>query len=134
MNLQYAPVLLLLFCMLLAIGPTECSITLDTSAETKTSITVRWMWTNCMGTEPSRVSLRWSPAHSSGSAIDISTAPASYEIRGLKSGTSYTIMAFFTDACGTLSAETNTATLPDVCECKFFIIYVTSNCKSLGDG
>lgn len=94
------------------LGPPECSITVNASAETDTGINVMWQWTNCLGAEPSRISLEWFPAHNSGNARNISYVPASYEITGLEPDTSYSIMAIFTDACGNITVETIAVTRP----------------------
>ena len=47
------------------VGPPECSVALQATVLTDTSITVMLMWTNCEGAEPSAVMLRWLPGHNS---------------------------------------------------------------------
>ena len=97
------------------VGPPECSIALQATAVTDTSITVMLMWTNCEGAEPSTVSLSWFPEQNS---IRIGSLPANYEITNLVPSTNYTIMANFTDFCGGASALVVAATLPSKSECK----------------
>ena len=100
------------------VGPPECSIALQATAVTDTSITVMLMWTNCEGAEPSTVSLSWFPEQNSCNVRYIGSLPANYEITNLVPSTNYTIMANFTDCCGSASALVVAATLPSKSECK----------------
>ena len=94
------------------VGPLECSAALQATAMTDTSITVMLMWTNCEGAEPSTVSLSWFPEHNSCNVRYIGSLPVNYEITGLVSSTNYSIMASFSDGCGSISAMIVAATLP----------------------
>lgn len=99
------------------IGPPECSVTLNATAMTDTTITVSWMWTNCAGAEPTNISLRWSPAHNFFSVKIINSLPSSYEITGLEPSTNYSILVAFADVCRSNSAETVAATQTNESEC-----------------
>ena len=104
-----------LYC---TVGPPECSIALQATAVTDTSITVMLMWTNCVGVEPSTVSLTWSPEQSMCNVRYIGSLPANYEITNLVPSTNYTIIANFTDICGSASAVVVAPTLPRTSECR----------------
>lgn len=97
---------------LCTVGPPECSLTVNAIAETDSRILVQWMWTNCMGAEPTNISLEWVTAHNSGQANGISGAHVFYEITGLEPNTSYNITASFHDACGSIVARTVAGTMP----------------------
>ena len=96
-----------------SVGPLECSVSVNVTGVTSTSITVRLMWTNCAGAEPSSISLMWSPLDDSGSTAsrDINTQT---EITNLNSNTNYNITATFSDACGSVSDVVVAATLPQL--------------------
>ena len=100
------------------VGPPECSIALQATAVTDTSITVMLMWTNCEGVESSTVSLSWFPEQNMCNIRYIGTLPANYEITNLVPSTNYTIVANFTDICGSVSAVVVAATLPSPSEYK----------------
>ena len=94
------------------VGPLECSVALQATAMTDTSITVMLMWTNCEGAESSTVSLSCFPVHNSCNVRYTSSLPVNYEITDLVSSTNYSIMASFSDGCGSMSAMIVAATLP----------------------
>ena len=102
------------------VGPPECSIALQVTTVTGTSITVMLMWTNCEGAEPSTVSLSWSPEQSMCNVRYIGSLPVNYEITNLVPSTNYTIMANYMDTCGSVSAVVVAPTLPSLrtSECK----------------
>ena len=85
---------------------------------TDTSITVMLMGTNCEGSEPSTVSLSWSPEQSMCNVRCIGSLPANYEIANLVPSTNYTIMANYMDTCGSVScpAVVVAVTLPSTSE------------------
>lgn len=97
----------LCFCI---VGPPECSLTVHANGATDSRIIVNWMWTDCLGVEPTNISLEWVTAHNSGQAIGISGVHA--EITGLEPNTSYNITASFHDACGSIAAWTVAGTMP----------------------
>ena len=92
----------------ITVGRPECTLTVGATAVTDTSITVEWMWTNCRGAEPSSISLMLFPAAQDPIVITNQRS----DITGLEPNTTYSIIASFTDACGTISAETIETTLP----------------------
>ena len=102
-------------------GPPECSLTVHATAVTDTSITVMLIWTNCMGAEPSNISLRLSPATAQGPTVISSVR---YDVSGLISNTNYSITASFTDACGSISATTVAVTLPSTSESSMYVISI----------
>ena len=93
-----------------------CSIALQATAVTDTSITVMLMWTNCEGAEPATVSLSWFPEQSMCNVRYIGSLPANYEITNLVPSTTYTITANYIDTCGSVSAVVVAATLPSTGE------------------
>ena len=97
-------------------GPPECSIALQATAVTGTSVTVMLMWTKCEGAEPATVSLSWFPEQNMCNVRYIGSLPANYEITNLVPSTNYTIMANYIDTCGSVSAVVVAATLPSTGE------------------
>ena len=93
-----------------SVGLPACSVTVNVTAVTSTSITVRLVWINCAGAEPSSILLMWSSLDDFGSTAsrDINTQT---EITGLKPNTNYNITATFSDACGSISDVVVAATL-----------------------
>ena len=96
------------------LGPPECTLTVNATAVTDTSITVERKWTNCGDAEPSSISLRLSPATAQDPIVITNQLS---DITGLDPNTTYSIMVNFTDACGSISAETVATTLPRTGEC-----------------
>lgn len=100
------------------VGPPECSVTVDATTVTDTSITVRWMWTNCDGAEPSNISLTLFPP----AQDPIIIANQRGDITGLEPNTTYSIVANFSDACGNILVETVETTLPHTGECSVVLV------------
>ena len=66
------------FTFYCTVGPLECSVALQATAMTDTSITVMLMWTNCKGAEPSTLSLSWFPEHNSCNVRYVGSLPVNY--------------------------------------------------------
>ena len=97
-----------------SVGSPGCSVTMYVSAVTSTSITVKLMWTNCAGAEPSSsISLMWSPVEDPGNATSRVINTQSI-IEGLEPNTTYRITATFSDACGSISDVIVAATPPQL--------------------
>ena len=72
-----------------------------------------------MGAEPSKISLRLSPATAQDPTV---ISSVHYDISGLIPNTNYSIMASFSDACGSISAMTVAVTLPSTSESSMYVI------------
>ena len=105
---------------------------MDATARSDTSITVELMWTNCEGAEPSSVFLRLSPTTTKDPIV---INGAAKDINDLVANTRYSIMANFTDGCGSILAGVEATTLqtPGMCRPSFiedlFVKYTWYKCR-----
>ena len=108
----------LYFVFYSTVGPPECLHTLVVTAMTDTSITVSWMWTNCMNLQPPNFVLGLSPTTPQYPMV-VSSLPASHVFSGVEPNTTYNIMVIINDNCVSIpSNEMFGTTLPKIGECR----------------